>query len=434
MDKDIRSETIRINRPVYVNTGVIAAVPAFLLCAVTLMMLILDILLPSMSVNQYMIYPAAIRMITLAGILCMAVCFGDELENDRIHIDLKDVFFILFAACMLISTAVNGITHNAVFGVAYRYVGVYDLMIYIFAYMYCAGRVWKNGLKNVFFCTFMLTSDLISAAFFFNCATGNIAAFNDKLEPAAIFFHGNHYGYFMVMAAAVSAACFIHYEGKTHVLGAASLVISLGALALNRSMGCIIAAGTVFAVMLVSSLIRGGGVKRRALIMSAALVITSAAALLMVRSLRNDIMQTAAEFMQIIGGDNNIYAGNGRWGIWQYVAEYIKAYPWLGYGCEGIAEIMRDYTLTTSPHNEPLTYAAFFGIPASVFYCLGVMTAFIKGMKAGKEETENIIAAYTVLAYFVSSLFGLAVFYTVPFMFLFMGISCGCDTISNLNK
>ena len=163
--------------------------------------------------------------------------------------------------------------------------------------------------------------------------------------------------------------------------------------------------------------------------MLAVLVIGSASALAFLRPLREDVIQTAAEFIQIISGDNNINAGNGRWGIWQYVAEYIADYPVWGYGCEGIAEIMKSYTLTTSPHNEPLTYAAFFGIPAALFYCAAVITAIIKGVRSGRQESR--IAAYALLGYFVSSIFGLAFFYTTPFEFIFIGMASERRNYSN---
>jgi O-antigen ligase len=278
-------------------------------------------------------------------------------------------------------------------------------------------------MKRAFFIFFMAVSDLIAVAFFFNFAAGSITAFNDKLEPAAIFYHGNHYGYFLVMVIAVAAGCFINYKGKMAVISAVSLIISLGALALNRSMGGILAAGTVLIIMTIISAVGKGDEGRRALIMLAAMLLAAAAALALIRPLREDIMQMAAEFMQIVSGDNNIYAGNGRWGIWQYVAEYIADYPIWGYGCEGIADIMKSYTLTTSPHNEPLTYAAFFGIPAAVLYCAGVITAVIKGIRNGRHDPDSRIAAYAAMGYFISSIFGLAFFYTTPFEFVFLGLA-----------
>ena len=96
-----------------------------------------------------------------------------------------------------------------------------------------------------------------------------------------------------------------------------------------------------------------------------------------------------------------------------------------GYGCEGIADMMKGYTLTSSPHNEPLTYAAFFGIPAALLYCAAVLTSVIKGLKTNQCDDACRTAAFAALGYFVSSIFGVAMFYTAPFLFIFLGLSSG---------
>ena len=411
------------------NTGIIAMIPAYLLCFVTAMMLILDLLIPAMSDGQYTVYPLAVRLVSLAGIICMAACFGSELEKGVPRPGAEDYCFAAFAIWMLISTVLNGISHDAIFGMAFRYVGVYDLVIYIFIYRYCASRAADPRMKRLFFILFMAVSMAIDAAFIFNEMTGEIAAFNGKLEPSAIFFHGNHYGYFLVMVIAVSAGCLIYYSGRLAVLGAVSLVINLAAMALNRSMGCLIATGAVLAVMIIAALVHGGLRRKKALVIAVTVIVLGSAALAVLKSFREDVLETIAEAMTILSGTNDIYAGNGRWGIWQYVADYIKVEPVWGYGCEGIAEIMKDYTLTTSPHNELLTYAAFFGIPASVFYFAAVAVSIAKGLKKRNSDSgaERAIAAYAAMAYFVSSLFGLAVFYTAPFMFIFLGLSAGTN-------
>lgn len=425
--------TDRLGMLINRNTGIISMVPAYLLCFVTAMMLILDIALPSMSDSQYTVYPLAVRLISLAGIICMAACFGSELEKGMPRPGAEDYCFAAFAIWMLISTVLNGISHDAVFGMAFRYVGVYDLVIYIFIYRYCASRASDPKMKRLFFVLLMAVSIAIDAAFICNEVTGKIAAFNGKLEPSAIFFHGNHYGYFLVMAIAVSAGCLIYYRGRLAALGAVSLVINMGAMALNRSMGCLIATGTVLAVMIIASLVHGGLRRKKALVIAVTVIVLGSAALAVLKSFREDVFETIAEAMTILSGTNDIHAGNGRWGIWQYVADYIKVEPVWGYGCEGIAEIMKDYTLTTSPHNELLTYAAFFGIPASVFYFAAVAVSIAKGLKSRNDDgrAERAIAAYAAIAYLVSSLFGLAVFYTAPFMFIFLGLSSETNRSGN---
>lgn len=403
----------------------IAVIPAMLLCAVPLMVLVLDIFIPSMSVLQYKIYPIAVRMVSLISIICMAACLSMDMDRAKLHIDLKDVCFILFTVCMVISTCINGFSHEAFFSVPYRYVGVYDLFIYIFIYLYCSGCIESERLKTAFFVCLMAVSDLVAAAFFCDYFIVKIPAFDNKLEPSAIFFHGNHYGYFLVTVIAVSAGCYCFSKGKTAVLGGLSLVADLAALALNRSMGCILAAAVTLALVFSVSVIRGETQRKRALFMTLCIAVLSAFMLIINSQLREDVAQTVLEFRQITTGFNNIYAGNGRWGVWQYVASYIADYPWWGYGCEAIAEIMKDYTLITNPHSEPLTYAAFFGIPAAFFYCAGVIASVINGLKTEGNNRTCMIAAFGVFAYFLSSLFGVAMFYTAPYLFLLMGMASG---------
>ena len=79
---------------IHYKVGTIAAVPALLLCAMLLLMLLLDIFIPPMKNGQYVVFPAAARIISLVSILCMAACFGDELETDSLHVDLKDILTV----------------------------------------------------------------------------------------------------------------------------------------------------------------------------------------------------------------------------------------------------------------------------------------------------------------------------------------------------
>ncbi len=408
-----------------IRAGAIASVPAFLLCAVTLMILILDVLFPWMSDTQYIIFPAAIRIVSLAGIICMAVVFSTEMSNNSLRISASDIFFILFMLCAFISTAINGISRDAIFGMAYRYVGVYDLLIFIFVYRYCAGRISTEKIRYTFLLAFAALSDLLAAAFIYDQFNGSIAAFSNKAEPAAIYFHGNHYGYFLVMAVIVSAGLFLYEKGWMFAAGTASFIMNMAALALNRSMGSILAAGLVLIIMIILSVMKGGSERKKALILFAAGFAAVLAGLLLLESLRNDILQMLIEIKAILSGNNDLHAGNGRWGIWQYIAGFVAERPLWGYGCEGIADMMKGYTLTSSPHNEPLTYAAFFGIPAALLYCAAVQTSVIKGMKTDQYDDSCIKSAFAAQGYFVSYNFGVAMFYTAPFLFIFLGLSSG---------
>lgn len=58
--------------------GAFAAVPAFLLCAVTAAILVLDIALPSMSDAQYVIYPLLMRIASAISLVCAAAGDPDK--------------------------------------------------------------------------------------------------------------------------------------------------------------------------------------------------------------------------------------------------------------------------------------------------------------------------------------------------------------------
>lgn len=402
----------------------IPAAPALLYCCVIFVMLLLDAVLPSMSDTQYMLFPLLMRIVELISIPCAAFCFIRGLNKDSLRPDAVSVLFMLFALWIALSTLVNGITRDAVFGVPYRYVGVLDLYVFMGAYMFCSRRMQGERSRDSVLLCYMLVADLVAAVFLLDLRFGFIAAFHGKREPAGMFFHGNHYGYFLAVAVMISAGCFLLEKRKKRVLrGACSLALNLLAMAVNRTIGSLLAVGIAMLILIVSEELRSKGKARKPWVLTALFAGIVAMGFILLPSFRRDIAELAGEFAVIVSGTNDIYAGNGRWGIWQYTIRFIAGRPLLGYGCEGISGVLREYTLTGSPHNEVLTYAVFFGIPAAIIYVLGCAAAVIRGIKSSSEDPSARIAAFAAMGYFVSSIFGLAMFYTTPFFFALLGMA-----------
>ena len=129
-------------------------------------------------------------------------------------------------------------------------------------------------------------------------------------------------------------------------------------------------------------------------------------------------------------------AGHNRWLLWTETWKYIIKKPLLGYGCEGLSDVLMDSLGRANPHNEVLAYAAQFGIPAAVFYTLSIIALLTRPfLKHKNAETKNgvsmdgsccagLLAAF---GYFISSLFGVTMFYTLPFFFIFLGLSVPDD-------
>ena len=404
----------------------VSAIPGFLLCAVTAAMLLLDIFIPEMSEAQYKIYPLLIRITLAISIICAGSMWKFSLNNESDdylrHLDIAWILLTLFILCMIISTCANGFSKDALLGVRYRYLGVIDFALLIIGYMYCSRRIGSEILKRALLFTYLGVADLIALFFLIDWKTGGcFSAFQNKNEPAAVFFHGNHYGYYIVMASAVAVGFFLHGIRQEAVISAGSLVLQLAALAVNRSLGCILAVSGVVFVSVLWSLIKRNGSSHRAGLLAGAFVFLGALAIVLIPLLRIELLYLLSEIPEVINGTARDYAGHGRWGLWQLTVQLIRERPITGYGCEGISEILYSRTGVANPHCEVLTIAAFFGIPAAVFYTAGIILFVLRGLKSDCRMSRT--AAYAAMGYFISSMFGVAMFYTVPFFWVFIGLA-----------
>ncbi len=94
--------------------------------------------------------------------------------------------------------------------------------------------------------------------------------------------------------------------------------------------------------------------------------------------------------------------------------------PLLGFGVEGLLNTHHVGT----PHNELLQYAEFFGIPAALIYLSAVIAVIVTILKRSREFSSMTFVCFCVMVgYFVSSLFGVAIYYTTPFMYIFLGLT-----------
>ena len=406
----------------------IAAVPALLLCAATLAMLVLDVIdvtAKSMSDLQYTIYPLFIKCTGLVSLLCAGACISRRLKDDRIHPNAGTMCFVGFLVCIAASTCINGFSREALLGVQFRYVGVFDLLTFFLAYMLCSG-VSGSRMRHLILTVFVAVSDMIGVIFLIDMFYPFVEAFRNKNEPSAIFYHGNHYGYFLVIAVIISAGFCLSSRKQNRLFGVASFVITMVSLVCNRSTGCLLAAGSVLLAGAVAVFIRDSSKRKGIAVFASALAVLALLALKTEPSLVEDIMMDIHDAKDIFTGGGDALHGHGRWGLWQQTMEMIGERPLFGYGCEGITEVLLETNVAANPHNEVMTYAAFFGIPAAAFYVAGVLITIIRGLKS--DNNDSVTAACAAAAYFISSLFGVSMFYTAPFFFVLLGLTHDYDS------
>jgi O-antigen ligase len=422
-------------KPAMNASGWVYALPGVLLCLAALAMLVMDVVSAGMVEKQYVYYPVicrAVMVISTVAMLSQTVLHGPDFFRKP---DLTAMLFAGFALCMVISTCFNGFSKEALFSVPYRYVGVVDLMVFMAVYMGCSKRVGSKTLRHIILLCFMLTADLVCGVFLYDWFVSDIPAIGSENVVSAIFYHDNHYGYFLVIAIMISAGYFIYGSIAAAAAGLLSLGLNLLALAVNRTAGCFIAVGAAIVIMIIYTFIFQKNYFKRAAILAAAFIAGAVFLVAASEALRDDLVLLMKEVFEILRGGDTTFAGHGRWQLWKITADYISDEPLCGYGCEGIRDILYDYTEISSPHNEPLTYAAFFGIPAAVLYTAGCLSAIISGLRRrssvdsqDKQEHSRVIAAFAALGYLISSLFGVAMFYTVPYLFIFMGLAASFDS------
>ena len=403
----------------------LAILPGFFMCLMLLLMLVMDITIPEMFDKQYEdfenIFALFNSLVIVCGIIFIVI---DVRKNKGLKSDIKSfVPFLLFAACIIISTCVNGITEEAIHGVSYRNIGVIHMLAFMIVYMGVSSRISRESFCRNFITGFLGLSILVAAAAIYDRYITPIPAFQAKKELSAIFFNGNHYGYFMVMAIMTGVGCFIFAKTKMALFGAAAAIVNSFVLILNHSLGCILAVIVSIIIACVILGLRFKECRRRILYLIIGATIVLIAAIVFSTGVRQEILKLIADINAVVGGNAPGSTGHNRLKVWRLALEYIGEKPLLGHGCEGISMRMYSETAISNPHNEFLTYAAYYGIPAMIFYISGIFTTLIHGFSLDYNSYPGAIACLAVLGYAISSIFGVAMFYTTPFFFIFLGLS-----------
>jgi len=261
----------------------------------------------------------------------------------------------------------------------------------------------------------------------------NVDAINKQLgfsDNASVYLNINHFAYILCMAA-MSALLLYENESKSKLRTFGRLLmfaIIIAALVRNRSLGpylatlCAIISSIILAIWLNKS-------RLRKLII--ALVVFFLVTFIMNLSdghLYIDLKIFGFELFQLIEGSEDLsHIGSGRWELWGQGLQYMSERPILGCG----PGLLSDLYFTESgnanrPHNEFIEYAATIGIPGVLFYISALFIYLKKIIKKRRELSSFSIGLLCiVIAYLVSSLFGVVIYNVSPYFFMFFGLSIG---------
>lgn len=402
----------------------LALMPGLFMCFMLVLILILDISMPDMSEKQYEDFPNIFTVLDYAATVCGLVYIAVSAKRKNLRFEKSDALFAAFAALILLSTCVNGFNEMSVNGVPYRYIGIFNMFAFMLIYMGVTRSVKRDSFGDLIMVGYMAAADLIGLAAAADMITGNIEAFHGKKELSAVFFNGNHYGYFLLMAVLAGLGYYLFAERKKAVFGAVTAAFNMLLLIINHSLGSILALLAVVLVTGIIVIVKDKRFRKRFAVLAAAVIVVFISALLISPEIRKEFAGLAADMAAILNRTAEGSAGHRRLAMWRLTAAYISEKPILGYGCEGIALMLYKAMKVSNPHCEFLTYAAYYGIPAAALYAAGVLASIILCIRRTEKNGAHQKAACMAAAgYFISSFVGVGMFYTLPFLFIFLGLS-----------
>ena len=420
-------------------TDYLAYMPGLLMVGMIALTLFLDIISPKMQSTQYEDFRNIFRVfdyvIIIGGLIFLAIA----VVKKRLKFCVRDYFFGAFMVCILISTCINGLSHEAAFGIPIRYIGIFNMFAFFIVYMKVSGYIERVSFRYTVLTGFLIVADAVALSAIYEQYFGDIPAYQGKIGVCALFANSNHYGYFLAMAIMLGIGYYIYEGRKKAAFGAFSAALNLFVLAINNTLGAMLSVGlcTVVTVILVlvsekksENSIKTAEIRaltetaKRALALATFGVIAVIGVIAVSEAVRNSIVVLFRDFSSIIAGTSTGAEGSGRWNVWQTVISYITEKPLFGFGCEGITMRLMEATGIGDAHCEPLTYAAYYGIPGALLYLTGVGAAAVRYFRNRHSLPPYCrIAFLGAAAYFISSLVGIPIFNTAPFFFIFMGMS-----------
>ena len=331
---------------------------------------------------------------------------------------------------------------GALFGVSQLASG-YISYYFMLSVMLCTCMIRNKKHRENIVWIFILVTDVLSLAMLsFEYDIPVLKAIS-AAPGVSVYTNSNHYGYMITMSAIAITGLFYYLliqENNKHrkcgiVFCLASLILQSFAIIVNDTLGSYFAILFSFIIMPV---IWWGKTKR----INAVYLIPLLILLLLTvisyfgvipTKLGSTIGQSLIVFMEDLfkikhKSDGYRKAGTNRMGLWIDTIKKIKERPIVGYGPDITVDRNNNYILTNTPHNEFLECAFYLGIPGLIMYLGGLFSLCGKKMKELKDLSwYSMIAAGVIVAYLISSFFGVRKFNTVCYFYMFLGLLIGSE-------
>ena len=339
-----------------------------------------------------------------------------------------DKCFVFLFAWIILSTILSDDPNFQFYPFDIMYEGGFHYLVWG-AILLISSKITDDSFKGKTYLLFVFIADILSLI-----SLGQLwrlPYIRDIFYPAstAIFYNSNHFAYYLTMTVMLSAGVFLYNDKKSiRRMAILSFSLQVYALLLNDTFGCYLAVLFALPVMYIFYKKSGHVIDYDTIppmMIFAALSIVNSTGFLPGSNgmWGSNFTQMASDLYDIAEwNENALYGGSGRIILWVEALKRIPEHPIFGTGPEGL---IGEYTYicgNNHVHNEYLSYAVYFGLPALAAYLVGLWSLFKdRYKKIATLDPVTIISAGAVVAYLASAFFGNAKYYTAPYYFILLG-------------
>ena len=331
----------------------------------------------------------------------------------------------LLAIVIPLVTVIRGPNEYDLTGHPYMYESIFSYMLYPTCYFFCGAMLWQSSSKRILLYLLLFSALPVNAVALIGEWVTPITFFHGK-GVSAVFHNSNHYGYYLVLVVICSAILFVYEKAAGwKIFNAASALIGSIMLIINDSFGSYLAVFCVLTAFAVYCFLKDKDYRLYAMTVLAGFLLLTLIMSFYYHTVVSSITQFFSD-VNAIAADPLEYndmpnsTGTARWKIWNKVIKNIDESPLLGFGVEGL---LNTHHIGT-PHNEILQYTEFFGIPAALIYLSAVVTVIVTVLRHSTSFSKMTLVCFcAMVGYFTGSMFGVAVYYTTPFFYIFLGLT-----------
>lgn len=326
-------------------------------------------------------------------------------KSDNKNQILKDTIPILMLFLYMIWTLISCIYSDnkdlAFLGTFYRKEGYLTYIAYsgIFGLAFC---ITSKKLKKILLYSFsiisILTIILVQIANYWNIP---FLVYNKDITTIS-FGQFNHYGYYLMLATAISSFLFISEKNKIcKIINILMYIFLLYFLIFNNTFGCYLALISTFIIYFITALFKKG--KKLCIILT--IIIFAMISLFVNKETKQENI-ASQNIKTLVTDVHNIRttnssdkkwenAGTGRMKLWKYGIQFFLEKPILGYGAENLGEKYQNAKINQDrPHNLLIQLATTSGLPGLILYCSAIRNYTIEKLKKSKYAKSNLYSLY----------------------------------------